>query len=71
MNQIDIFGQNAEVFIGAEDLKEKLAAGKRLRVKLGVDPTRPDLTFAPVSGFGASGGFDYRRLHRMYRRSQR
>jgi len=26
MNQIDIFGQNAEVFIGAEDLKERLKA---------------------------------------------
>ncbi len=51
MNQIDIFGQNAEVFIGAEDLKEKLAAGKRLRVKLGVDPTRPDLTFGHMVVF--------------------
>ena len=26
--QIDIFGQNAEVFIGAEELKEKLDAGR-------------------------------------------
>ena len=51
MNQIDIFGQNAEVFIGAEDLKEKLEAGKRLRVKLGVDPTRPDLTFGHMVVF--------------------
>lgn len=51
MNQIDIFGQNAEVFIGAEDLKEKLAASKRLRVKLGVDPTRPDLTFGHMVVF--------------------
>ena len=51
MNQIDIFAQNAEVFIGAEDLKEKLAAGKRLRVKLGVDPTRPDLTFGHMVVF--------------------
>ena len=49
--QIDIFGQNAEVFIGAEELKEKLDAGKKLRVKLGVDPTRPDLTFGHMVVF--------------------
>ncbi len=51
MDQIDIFAQNAEVFIGADDLKQKLAAGKRLRVKLGVDPTRPDLTFGHMVVF--------------------
>lgn len=28
MNQIDVFAENSDVFIGAEDLKEKLAAGK-------------------------------------------
>ena len=51
MDQIDIFAQNAEVFIGADDLREKLAAGKRLRAKLGVDPTRPDLTFGHMVVF--------------------
>ena len=51
MNQLDIFAQNAEVFIGAETLKEKLDAGKQLRVKLGVDPTRPDLTFGHMVVF--------------------
>jgi len=51
MDQIEIFAQNAEVFIGAETLKEKLAAGKQLRVKLGVDPTRPDLTFGHMVVF--------------------
>lgn len=51
MNQIEIFEQNAEVFIGKEDLKAKLAAGKKLRVKLGVDPTRPDLTFGHMVVF--------------------
>ena len=51
MNQLDIFAQNAEVFIGAETLKEKLEAGKQLRVKLGVDPTRPDLTFGHMVVF--------------------
>jgi len=51
MNQLDIFAQNSEVFIGADELKEKLAAGKKLRVKLGVDPTRPDLTFGHMVVF--------------------
>lgn len=50
-NQLEIFAQNAETFIGAEDLKEKLAKGKKLRVKLGVDPTRPDLTFGHMVVF--------------------
>lgn len=51
MNQLDIFAQNSEVFIGAEDLKEKLSRGQKLRVKLGVDPTRPDLTFGHMVVF--------------------
>ncbi len=51
MSQIDTFAQNSEVFIGADDLREKLKAGKRLRVKLGVDPTRPDLTFGHMVVF--------------------
>jgi len=51
MSQLDLFAQNSEVFIGAEDLKEKLKAGKKLRVKLGVDPTRPDLTFGHMVVF--------------------
>ena len=51
MNQLNDFAQNAEVFIGAEDLKEKLSRGVKLRVKLGVDPTRPDLTFGHMVVF--------------------
>ncbi|MDR1817463.1 MAG: tyrosine--tRNA ligase [Puniceicoccales bacterium] len=43
--QVAAFGERAEVFIGAEEIAARVAAGKRLRVKLGVDPTRPDLTF--------------------------
>ncbi len=35
----------SERLIGEEALLARLAAGKPLRVKLGVDPTRPDLTF--------------------------
>lgn len=51
MDQLDIFAQNAEVFIGADDLKQKLARGQKLRAKLGVDPTRPDLTFGHMVVF--------------------
>lgn len=32
-------------FIGEEELLEKLKAGKKLRIKLGMDPTAPDLHF--------------------------
>lgn len=80
MDQIEIFAQNSETFIGAEALKEKLAAGKKLRVKLGVDPTRPDLTFGHMVVFnklrqfqdlGTPGGSNRRRLHRLHRRSKR
>ena len=51
MKQLNDIAQNAEVFIGAEDLKEKLSRGVKLRVKLGVDPTRPDLTFGHMVVF--------------------
>jgi tyrosyl-tRNA synthetase len=37
--------QNSVDLIREEDLAKRLASGKPLRVKLGVDPTRPDLTF--------------------------
>ena len=37
--------QNVEKHVGDAVLKEKLAQKKPLRIKLGVDPTRPDLTF--------------------------
>ena len=43
--QLALFGRGAVDFVGAEDLREKLAAGKKLRVKLGMDPTAPDLHF--------------------------
>jgi tyrosyl-tRNA synthetase len=41
----------AENVIGGDELREKLASGKRLKVKLGVDPTRPDLTFGHMVVF--------------------
>ena len=40
-----IFEQNTEKVVGGEDIRKKLTAAKQLRIKLGVDPTRPDLTF--------------------------
>lgn len=35
--------QGAVDFIGEDEIQRKLDSGKQLRVKLGVDPTRPDL----------------------------
>lgn len=43
MQPIDYVTQTAEVVIGREDLVERLGKNKPLRIKLGVDPTRPDL----------------------------
>ncbi len=50
-NQLEIISQNADTFIGKDELGEKIAKGKKLRVKLGVDPTRPDLTFGHMVVF--------------------
>lgn len=44
--------QGTETIIGSEELAERMAPGKRpLRVKFGVDPTRPDLTFGHMVVF--------------------
>jgi tyrosyl-tRNA synthetase len=51
MNSIDLIKQNAEGLYGEEQLLEKLKGGKPLKVKLGVDPTRPDLTFGHMVVF--------------------
>ncbi|MFO7725235.1 MAG: tyrosine--tRNA ligase [Oceanipulchritudo sp.] len=51
MKPIDVIKQNAEALHGEELLLEKLAAGRPLKVKLGVDPTRPDLTFGHMVVF--------------------
>ncbi|MEX0322012.1 MAG: tyrosine--tRNA ligase [Puniceicoccaceae bacterium] len=51
MNPIDIIKQNAEALYGEEQLLEKLETGKPLKIKLGVDPTRPDLTFGHMVVF--------------------
>lgn len=51
MSQIEILRQNAEQVIGGDELLDKMRKGKKLRVKLGVDPTRPDLTFGHMVVF--------------------
>ena len=43
--------QNADVIIGQDDLLENLKNGKKLKIKFGVDPTRPDLTFGHLVVF--------------------
>ncbi len=43
MNDIDLLLRGASEVIGQKELADKLKAGKKLRVKLGVDPTAPDL----------------------------
>ena len=45
MNLVDQLCQGTDTVIGREDLEKKLASGRKLRIKLGVDPTRPDLHF--------------------------
>ena len=42
---------NAEIVVGEKELTEKLSKGQTLRVKFGVDPTRPDLTFGHMVVF--------------------
>ncbi|MGF1483435.1 MAG: tyrosine--tRNA ligase [Opitutales bacterium] len=51
MDVLEEIRRNTETFIGDEALGERIAAGKKLRVKLGVDPTRPDLTFGHLVVF--------------------
>ncbi len=43
--QLALMKERTDTFHGQAEILERLKAGKKLRVKLGVDPTRPDLTF--------------------------
>jgi len=43
--------RHTEHFISPDELRERLGAKRPLRVKLGVDPTRPDLTFGHMVVF--------------------
>ena len=51
MSLTNTFKKNAEQVIGLKSLLERSQQGKKLRVKLGVDPTRPDLTFGHMVVF--------------------
>jgi len=51
MNAIETIRTNTDTVIGEDALEEKLKGDSPLRVKLGVDPTRPDLTFGHLVVF--------------------
>jgi tyrosyl-tRNA synthetase len=51
MSLTDSITVNTQDIISAESLSERLAGGRPLRVKHGVDPTRPDLTFGHLVQF--------------------
>ena len=42
---------NTEIVIGEEDFAKKISSGQKLKIKFGVDPTRPDLTFGHLVVF--------------------
>ena len=42
---------NTEIVIGEEEFSDKVANGEKLKIKFGVDPTRPDLTFGHLVVF--------------------
>ena len=51
MSLIETIRTNTDTLIGETELEERLAEDRPLRVKLGVDPTRPDLTFGHLVVF--------------------
>ncbi|MFP4069414.1 MAG: tyrosine--tRNA ligase [Opitutales bacterium] len=51
MSLIDTIRQNTDSIIGEAELEDRLHGSRPLRVKLGVDPTRPDLTFGHLVVF--------------------
>lgn len=51
MSLIDTIRKNTDTLIGETELLERLQGKRRLKVKLGVDPTRPDLTFGHLVVF--------------------
>ena len=50
MNGVELLS-NIEAVIGEEEVSEKLLLDRNLKVKFGVDPTRPDLTFGHLVVF--------------------
>ncbi|MGC6425027.1 MAG: tyrosine--tRNA ligase [Lentimonas sp.] len=51
MSLIDTIRTNTETIIGDAELEDRMHGSRPLRVKLGVDPTRPDLTFGHLVVF--------------------
>ena len=51
MSLIETIRANTDTIIGEEELENRLSRSHPLRVKLGVDPTRPDLTFGHLVVF--------------------
>ena len=43
MNELETIKRNAVQIISEEELDEKIKSGKKLKIKLGADPSRPDL----------------------------
>jgi len=51
MSLIDTIRTNTDTIIGDAELEDRLHGNRPLRIKLGVDPTRPDLTFGHLVVF--------------------
>lgn len=51
MSLIDTIRINTDTIIGEAELEDRMHGSRPLRVKLGVDPTRPDLTFGHLVVF--------------------
>ncbi len=51
MSLIETIRTNTDTLIGEAELEDRLHGNRPLRVKLGVDPTRPDLTFGHLVVF--------------------
>jgi len=51
MSLIETIRTNTDTVIGETELEDRLRGNRPLRVKLGVDPTRPDLTFGHLVVF--------------------
>ena len=51
MNQLEKITRNLEHLISERELEERLREDRPLRIKLGIDPTRPDLTLGHMVVF--------------------
>ena len=51
MSLIETIRTNTDTIIGGPELEDRMHGNRPLRVKLGVDPTRPDLTFGHLVVF--------------------